>query len=261
MTSFFNSGEATALLFADHDCKVVCADIDINGAEKTANEINQSYPGCAIAIQCDVSKEADSKRVVEECVKKFGKIDCYFANAGVLGKFVPLEKETEESFIKTLMVNTLGPFMAIKYASKAMKETSGGGSIVCTASIAAIRSDLTPIQYAASKGAVISTVIATNERLLLDNVRVNGILPGGVATPMVFGVQKQLDELGLHLPGFDMDRYPPSSPSDIANVVLFLCSDESCAIKGHCIVADGGMSLSMGSQPLPQEKKKKAKKA
>ncbi len=247
------------MLFAEEGAKVVCADIDGNNAKKTADEINGNYPDTAIAVQCDVSKEADSKRLIAECLKKFGKLDCYFANAGVLGKFVPLEEETEESFIRTLAINTLGPFMAIKYASKAMKESSGGGSIVCTASIAAIRADLTPIQYAASKGAVISTVISANDRLLLDNVRVNGILPGGVATPMVFGVQKNLDDLGLHLPGFDMQRWPPASPSDIANIVLFLCSDESSAIKGHCIVADGGMSLSMGSQPLPQKKVKATK--
>ena len=202
--------------------------------------------------------EIDSKNVVEQAVKTFGQLDCYFANAGILGKYMPISEESEESFMRAININTLGVFMAIKYASEAMKK-SGGGSIVCTSSIASIRADLTPLQYAASKGAVNGMVISANDRFLLDNIRVNGILPGGVMTPIVMGVAKDLDDLGLELRGFDYRRWPPSDPTDIANVVLFLSSDDSVAIKGHMLVADGAMSQSMGSQP-PQTKKRVPKK-
>jgi len=142
-----------------------------------------------------VSQAIDVRATVDTCVRSFGKIDVYFANAGILGRFVPVSEETEESFLRTLGVNTLGPFMAIKYAAAAMANNPvKGGSIVCTASIAAMRADLTPLQYAASKGAVLSLVKSANDRLLLDKVRVNAVVPGGVLTPIVMGVAKDLDD-------------------------------------------------------------------
>ena len=155
--------------------------------------------------------------------------------------------------MRTLQVNTLGPFLAIQAASEAMKQT-GGGCIIVTSSIASIRADLTPLQYAASKGALLSMVISANDRLLLDNIRVNAVLPGGVMTDMVAGVAKDLDDQGLFLKGFDFKRYPHAEPEQIANVVCFLASDEASLIKGQAVVADGGMANSMGSQPLPQKK-------
>ena len=159
--------------------------------------------------------------------------------------------------MRTMAINTLGPFMAIKYASEAMKKTSGGGSIIVTSSIASIRADLTPVEYAASKGALLSMVIATNDRLLLDNVRVNAVLPGGVMTNMVMGVAKQLHDEGLELTGYDAKKFPYIEAEQIASIVLFLASDESIPIKGHSLVADGGMANSMGSQPPPQKKQEK----
>ena len=233
---------------------VVVADINLEAAEETAKEINDEFAGKAIAIKVDVSKPQGAQDSVDACVKKFGRLDVYFANAGILGKFVPIADETPASFERTLQVNTLGPFLAIQAASAAMQKT-GGGSIVLTSSIASIRADLTPLQYAASKGALLSLVISANDRLLLDGVRVNAVLPGGVMTNMVTGVAKDLDDQGLFLKGFDFKRYPHAEPEQIASVVAFLASDDSAVVKGQCLVADGGMSNSMGSQPLPQKKK------
>lgn len=208
-----------------------------------------------------MSKVEDCKKTVDICVSTYGRIDVYFSNAGVLGRYIPISEETEESFMRTLQINTLGPFMAVKYASEAMKKTAEGGSIIITSSIASIRADLTPIQYAASKGAILSTVIAMNDRLLLDKVRVNAVLPGGVLTPMVMNVAADLDRQGLELKGYDAERFPYIQPEEIASVVLFLASDESSCIKGHALVADGGMANSMGSQPPPTKKKPKVAKS
>lgn len=253
-------GAATAQLFARHGAlTVVCCDIDLAAAEGTASGINEEFPGRATALRADVSRPEDAQRTVEACVSACGRLDVYFANAGVLRRLVPIGEETEESFMQSIAVNTLGPFMAIKHASAAMVRTAGGGSIICTGSIAAMRSDLTPLQYTASKGALLSMVTSASDRLMLDNVRVNAVVPGGVLTPMVMGVAKDLREQGLELTGYDMERFPPILPEQIANVVLFLASDESAAVKGHAIVADGGMSNSMGSQPYPQKKKKRSK--
>eukprot|EP00510_Aplanochytrium_minuta_P007687 CAMPEP_0184034902 /NCGR_PEP_ID=MMETSP0955-20130417/21230_1 /TAXON_ID=627963 /ORGANISM="Aplanochytrium sp, Strain PBS07" /LENGTH=276 /DNA_ID=CAMNT_0026321835 /DNA_START=110 /DNA_END=937 /DNA_ORIENTATION=- len=251
-------GEATAFYLARSGAKVVVADLDAEAAEETATEINEVFPGSAVAIKCDVSKKADNIGMIDLCVEKFGRIDFFFANAGVLRKFVPIADEAEEQFLQTLQINSLSSFMAIKYASEAMKKT-GGGSIICTSSIAAIRADLTPLQYAASKGAVLSLVQSANDRLLLDNVRVNAVLPGFVGTQLMMTVPSALEEQGLTLPGYDIHRFPPIAPEDIAKIVAFLASDDSSPIKGQAIVADGGMSQSMGSQPYPRKKKTKSK--
>lgn len=251
-------GRATAFMFAQEGAKVVCVDIDAEAADETARDICAELGdgGVAIAASGDVSSVEDVKRSVERCLAAFSRLDVYFANAGVLGRFVPIDQEDEAAFMRTLRVNTLGPFMAIKYASEAMKRT-GGGSIVCTASIAALMADLTPLQYTASKGAVLSMVRSASDRLLLDNVRVNAVVPGGVMTPMVMGVARDLNDQGLEMSGFDFRRFPHSEPEDIAAVVAFLASDASKAIKGQAIVADGGMSNSMASQVRPRRRRKK----
>mmetsp|Transcript_14858 Transcript_14858/g.37554 ORF Transcript_14858/g.37554 Transcript_14858/m.37554 type:complete len:289 (+) Transcript_14858:2-868(+) len=243
-------GAATAELFARHGARVVCADIDEGGLASVVDSINSEFPGCGIAKRADVSSVSDVKGLVEECVSKFGKIDVFFANAGILNKRVPIPDEDEEEFMRTMSVNVLSAFTAIKYAGPAMAKT-GGGSIICTASIAALRADLTPLQYAASKGAILSMVRSANDRFLQQNVRVNAILPGGVLTPIVFSVMKGLNEQGLELKGYDNERFPAIEPIEIAQAVVFLASDASSCVKGHALVADGGMSNSMGSQPYP----------
>jgi len=249
-------GAAAAMTFAQHGAKIIIADINVEDAFEVAAEINELYPGSAEPVRADVSVIGDNKMIVAACIEKFGKIDIFYANAGVLNKQVPLFEETEEQFMKAISVNTMGAFMAIKYAGEAMVKSGRGGSIICTASIAGIRSDLTPLQYGASKAAILSMVKSANDRLLLDNVRVNAILPGGVMTPLMMSVSKNLDDQGLFLKGYDIHRFPPIDPSQIAAVALFLASDDSSPIKGQAIIADGGMSNSMGSQPYPQKKRK-----
>lgn len=193
-------------------------------------------------------------------MEKFGQVDILFANAGMMEKMVPIKDETEETFRKTLEVNTMGVFMAIKYASEAMKK-SGGGAIVVTASIAALRADRTPLQYAASKGALLSLVTSANDRLSFDNIRVNAVLPGGVNTNIVMGIFQQMEEEEVHLPHYDYKRFPPIDPEDVAKAVMFLASDDSANIKGHALVVDNGMVQSMGSQPYPVKKKKLTSKS
>lgn len=236
-------GRATALEMAARGAKVVCSDINEEDVQETAAEINDEHPGCAVAVRADVSSAKDTQALVQACKDAFGKVDVYFANAGILPKLVPIKDEDEEQFMRTMAVNTLSVFLAIKHAGEAMKEHGEGGSIVCTASIAAMRSDLTPLQYAASKGAVLAMIKSANDRLLLDNVRVNAVVPGGVMTPIVMGVAQGLEEQGLILQGYDMARFPPIDPSEIAAIVCFLASDDSKAIKGQAVIADGGSAF------------------
>ena len=133
-----------------------------------------------------------------------------------------------------LRVNTLGPFFAIKYASAAMESAGDGGAIVCTASIAAIRADVTPIEYAASKGAVISMVRSSADRLLGSGVRVNCVVPGGVVTNITTQVAMEMDQRGQSLKGYNMEAFPPADPTAVAKVVRFLSSGDSEFINGRC---------------------------
>ena len=249
-------GSAAARRFAEEGAKVVMVDVNLDAVNEAAEEINKDVPGSCVAVKADVSKSDDVKNTVKTCVDKFGRIDVYFANAGVLGKFVPIEEETYESFMRTLAINTGGGFLAIQHAAPEMKRTAGKGSIILTSSIASLRADLTPLQYAASKGALNAMMISANDRLI-PHVRVNCIVPGGVMTNMAQGVAKDLDDAGLIMKGFDFEKFPHAEPEEIAALASFLASDESNPVRGAMIVADGGMSNSMGSQPPPVPKKKK----
>lgn len=259
-------GRSTAVSWAKNGAKVVCADIDLDGAQETVKIINELGFGkiiMAVAVQADVSSKDDTLKVLDACVNNFGSIQIFFANAGVLPGNRSIAEQDEAEFMRTIQINMFGVFLGIKYSSIYMKKYNkdcSNCSIVCTGSIAAIRADLTPLAYTASKGGILSMAQSANDQFLLDGIRVNSIVPGGVNTQIYWSMARKLEEQGLVMKGFDFKRFPPLEPEDIANVVTFLVSDLSKAIKGQVIVADGGMSQSMGSQPYPSKiNKKKAK--
>ena len=244
-------GLATALLFAHHGaCGVVCVDIDGDAAESVAEDINDEFVNTrAVAVRADVSSESDNERIVAICLEQFGSLDVYFANAGILGPHAAdVGTSSVSSFERHLRVNLLGPFLAIKNASVVMCKQEGGGSIVCTASIAAIRADVTPLGYSCSKAGVVALVRSAQDMLLgqSGNVRVNAVMPGGVMTAMAGAVAQRVAASGLRVSGYDMKRFPPAQAEEIAQVVLFLASGDSSYVKGQTIVADGGLSNSMG---------------
>lgn len=138
-------GEATTELFVRHGAQVMIADVNMENARDVVARINADYPHSVACVKCDVSSSSDVENAVAACVKTFGRIDVFFANAGILGPYVPIAEESDESFERAMKINSFGAFYAIKHASEAMKKNDEGGSIVCTASIAAIRSDITPL--------------------------------------------------------------------------------------------------------------------
>jgi NAD(P)-dependent dehydrogenase (short-subunit alcohol dehydrogenase family) len=258
-------GEASAMLFAHQGAKCVCVDINEEAANQTAHQINQKYgEGTAIAVTADVADEAQSQNTVDRCIEAFGRLDVYFANAGMLGRHTSIEDTTLEAFERTMKVNCVGVFLAIKHASVAMKRLGGGGSIICTASIAAIRADVTPLEYTASKAAVVAIVRSSADRLILDdeqqrtNIRVNAIMPGGVVTNIALGVASDIDSQEMKVGGYDFARFPPAMPQQIAEVALFLARpDASGYVNGQVIVADGGLSNTMGMRAVKKTTKKK----
>lgn len=255
-------GSAVAKSWIENGAKVICADINLKKVADLCHTLSETYPGAAIPMRVDVSNKDDIKSLVSKCVDKFGAINLYYSNAAILPKKSTITEEQEGDVEKVMRINALAGYYAIKYASSEMlKQNSSQGlcSIILTGSIAAMRADQTPLSYTASKGALMSMVPRANDELQMSGIRVNAVVPGGVNTDMFWSVAKDLFNNGLELKNYDMARFPTIEPKEIANIVTFLASDISSAIKGQAIIADGGMSQSMGSQPYPTKMKKKVR--
>ena len=220
-------GEATADLFRAEGATVVAADrsegVDI--------------------VQVDAGSEADVERLVEQAVADHGGVDIFFANAGISGGLAGIFDQSSADWEEILRVNLIGPFLAIKYAAPHMK-TRGGGSIICTASVAGIRAGAGGPAYSASKAGVINLVKVAAVQLCDSNIRVNAICPGLIETGMTKGIYDmarasgQEERLGELNP---LNR--GGEPGEIANAALFLASDESRYVTGLELVVDGGLRV------------------
>ncbi|HEY1707727.1 MAG TPA: SDR family oxidoreductase, partial [Rhizomicrobium sp.] len=237
-------GRASARLFAAEGARVVCVD-RAEGVADTAKAIKDAG-GTALAVTADASSEADVARVVDTAVKEFGKLDVMFANAGVSGGGQrPFFELDAADWRAILDVNLIGVFLAIKHASRAMIPNKKG-SIVCTASVAGIRSGAGGGPYSASKAGVINLTTTAANYLSGTNVRVNAICPGIIETGMtkpIFDYAKQrgtADRIGQLNP---LKRY--GVPDEIAYMALFLASDEASYVNGQHIAVDGGLTSSM----------------
>jgi NAD(P)-dependent dehydrogenase (short-subunit alcohol dehydrogenase family) len=229
-------GRATARLFAAQGAKVVVA--DVKGAEETADLIGEN----AYWVTADAGLEQDVEGLVSAAGVHFGGLDIFFANAGISGGLASIFEQSPEDWQEILRVNLIGPFLAIKHAAPVLKER-GGGSIICTASVAGIRACAGGPAYSASKAGVINLVTVAATQLCGANIRVNAICPGLIETGMTQGIFDGARASGRegmlgHLN--PLKRY--GVPDEIASAALFLASDESSYVNGHALVVDGGLS-------------------
>jgi len=200
--------------------------------------------GSAVAIQGDAGSEADVKGAIDRAVSEFGGLDVVFANAGVSGGWTPMEEVSPEFWIEVLKVNLIGPFLAIKHASPIMR-AAGKGSIICTASVAGIRSGAGGIPYSASKAGVINLVQTTANVLYGTGVRVNAICPGLIETGMTAPIYKNARERGTDDKIGQLNPLKRGGePSEIAHAALFLASDDASYVNGQALAVDGGLSSS-----------------
>ena len=237
-------GRATARLFAAEGAKVVC--VDRAEEVKDTGGLIGDAGGTALPLTLDVSKEDDVAKYIDTAVKEYGRLDICYANAGISGGGQPPFFElTAAHWREILDVNLIGVFLAIKHAARVMVPNKKG-SIVCTASVAGIRSGAGGGPYSASKAGVINLTTTAANYLAGTNVRVNAICPGIIETGMtkpIFDYAKQRgtqDRIGQLNP---LKRY--GVPEEIANMALFLASDEASYVNGQHIAVDGGLTSSM----------------
>ncbi len=237
-------GRASAILFAAEGAKVVCVDraqevMDTGGLIGDAG-------GTALPMLADVSKEEDVAAFVDRAVKEYGQLDAIYANAGISGGGQrPFFELDANDWRQVLDVNLIGVFLSIKHAARMMVPNKKG-SIVCTASVAGIRSGAGGGPYSASKAGVINLATTAANYLAGTNVRVNAICPGIIETGMtkpIFDYAKQRgteDRIGQLNP---LKRH--GVPNEIAYAALFLASDESSYVNGQHLAVDGGLTSSM----------------
>ena len=235
-------GKASAILFAKNGAKVVVADTDLEGGKRTVETIEKGK-GTAVFVRTDVSAANDARNCVDQAVRKFGRVDCLFSNAGI-NPVGTVADTTEELWDRILDINLKGTFLMCKYAIPKMKE-AGRGTIVCTASVDGVLAVPNEAAYIASKGGIISLVKAMALDHAKENIRVNCILPGAIRTPLYEKFAKESH-------AFDDDMGDPQAdqhamgrigdPEEVARVAMFLLSDAPTFVTGAIIPVDGGYS-------------------
>lgn len=235
-------GRASAIAFAAEGANVVILD-RAAAVEETA-AIIRSAGGQVIALVKDSSEEANVVNAIETAVREFGALDVCFANAGVSGGLVPLQEQTPEHWMEILKINLIGTFLAVKHAARVMTPR-GRGSIVCTASVAGLRSGAGGSPYSSSKAGVISLVQTTAYQLSGSGVRINAICPGLIETGMTRPIFEQAKARGTdHKIGQLNPLRRPGAPAEIAQMALFLASDDASYVNGQAFAVDGGLSSS-----------------
>jgi NAD(P)-dependent dehydrogenase (short-subunit alcohol dehydrogenase family) len=239
-------GEASVREFVARGCRVVVADV----LDEQGRALVRSL-GDAVAdfVHADVSVEADVKRAVGRAVERFGRLDCMFNNAGAAGVHGPIADTPVEGFDRTIAVLLRGVFLGMKHAAPVLV-AQRSGSILSTASVAGIGIGLGPHVYSAAKAAVIHLTRSVAVELAEQNVRVNCICPGGIATPIfgravglsAEGAQRTVDTMANILS--TIQPWPRSGqPQDIARAAVFLASEDASFVTGHALVVDGAITL------------------
>ena len=229
-------GRQTVLRFAQEGARVVVSDRNRSGGEETQRLLKEAGSD-ALFVPVDVSKPDQVEKMVEQTVGQFGKLDVLVNAAAVLIRTPPLAEVDERDWDLMMDINLKGMFFCCKYAIPAMLK-GGGGSIVNIASQAGIRGFGMSLPYAVSKAGVIHLTTTAASQYTSQGIRVNVIAPGSVDTPQFRGSTASSDAVREREEQHPMGRV--GKPEEIANVILFLASDEASYVSGSLFIADGG---------------------
>jgi NAD(P)-dependent dehydrogenase (short-subunit alcohol dehydrogenase family) len=230
-------GRESAVLFAKAGAKVVVTGRrEVEGKETI--ELVRAAGGDGLFVKADVSKAADVEAMVQKTVQKYGRLDMAFNNAGIEGNWVPIAEQSEEDWDVTVDINLKGVWLSLKYEIRQMLKQGGGGSIVNMSSIAGLMGGADAATYCASKHGVIGLTKAAALETARCGIRVNAVCPAVIETPMgerLFGAPDMKKySLGLH----PLGRF--GTPAEVAEAVVWMCSDRASFMTGQYIVLDGG---------------------
>ncbi|EKM53923.1 uncharacterized protein PHACADRAFT_257429 [Phanerochaete carnosa HHB-10118-sp] len=246
-------GRASAVLFAHEGARhLYLLDFDATNLPDLKSTIETKYPDVKVTIQQgDAADDATIESLCKQAMQEEGRLDVFFANAGI-ATIDGLQEISADQFMRSMRINALSCFLAVKHASVAMEKTNpsrdkefGGGSIILTASVAGLRSGGGSVDYSASKAAVNNLAQTSAYQLRNTDIRVNSICPGLIETDMTArtfeyaasrGTMSKIGQLSA------MGRYGVAE--EIANMALFLASDESSYVNGQNYAVCGGLSSS-----------------
>ncbi|HEY0443190.1 MAG TPA: SDR family NAD(P)-dependent oxidoreductase [Candidatus Limnocylindrales bacterium] len=231
-------GRATAIRFAEESARVTCVDVDRDSVDSVAREIGEA----AVAVVADVSDPAAVRAYTDETAARWGGLHVVFNNAGV--NIPGVFHEVPDAVVdRTLNVNVKGCIYGCRYAIPHMLR-GGGGSLINTSSVNGLVAEPFLAIYATSKGAIVMLSKGIALDYAKQKIRCNAIAPGWVDTPINYAHAEMLG--GLKEVYATIDSFQPigrpGEPREIANVALFLASDESSFVTGSVLVADGGMT-------------------
>jgi NAD(P)-dependent dehydrogenase (short-subunit alcohol dehydrogenase family) len=231
-------GRATALVFAREGAKVVIADVAVERCYDTADEIRDGG-GQVHCVEADVSMADQVKALIDEIVETYGRLDCAFNNAGIEGEQAPTADSTEENWDRVIDINLKGMWLGMKYEILQMLK-QGGGAIVNMSSVAGLVGFPGIPAYVASKHGVLGLTKTAALEYATQGIRINAVCPGIIRTEMIerfTGGDPQAEEqLAASEPVGRM-----GTPEEVAEAVVWLCSDEASFVTGHPLVVDGGM--------------------
>lgn len=227
-------GKATALLFASHGADIAIAYLsETEDARNTRKEIEEMGRSCLL-IKGDLSKEGNCRKAVEKTVDRFSRLDILINNAALHWEKDTIEDITTEQLERTFYTNFFSYFWVTKFAMPHLKE---GSTIVNTASVTAYRGSPKLIDYAASKGAIVSFTRSLAQNLAARKIRVNAVAPGPIWTPLIVST---FDKEKVAKFGSDKPMGRAGQPNEVATCFLFLASDDSSYMSGQCLHPNGG---------------------
>jgi NAD(P)-dependent dehydrogenase (short-subunit alcohol dehydrogenase family) len=236
-------GRAASLLFTREGARLIAVD-RTGGVKDTVDQVRKAG-GTAEAVMADAGSEKDVIGFIDKAIAAYGRLDAIWANAGVSGGLIPIAEQTVEHWQEILRINLIGPFLAIKNSIPHLIK-QGSGAILCTASVAGLKSGASGHPYAASKAGVISLVQTTAYSLSGTGVRINAVCPGLIETGMTKPVFDRAKERGTQDKIGQLNPLKRAGqPHELAAMGLFLLSDEASYVNGQAFPVDGGLTASM----------------
>ena len=233
-------GLATVERFLAEGANVVIADFNADTGEAELARLAREHHERVTFVRTDVASEADIAAMIALANTRYGGIDVLFNNAGVGGAIGPLTETTVDAWDYTFDVLAKGVFLGIKHGAIAMRAQGRGGAIINTASIAGLSGDAGPMVYSAAKAAVISLTQSAAVELAPDQIRVNAICPGFIATPLA-AAGKDLERTRRAFAG--SQPWPETGSGEhIAGAALFLATDDARFVTGEHLIVDGGLT-------------------